>query len=296
MLNNLPNLNELYYFIQVVQAGSFAKAANKLGVTSSALSQNVKSLEKSLGLRLLNRTTRSISPTDAGEKLLAQITPHFHAIVGGLNQLDDWRNSPLGTIRINTSEVAANLLLYPKLKTLMQRYPELKIEMVVENRWVDIVEQGFDMGVRLGYALYKDMIAVKISDPVRMAVVASPDYLRGKPSVQAIADLPAHLLIGLRLSNQHGEAHWEFQHKGERITFQPEPHFSVNNGLRHQAALDGLGIAWLPKIVVEKDLEAGRLVELLDEYAMEYEPLYLYYPNRQGHSRAFELVVEALRV
>lgn len=296
MLNNLPNLNELYYFIQIVQAGSFAKAANKLGVTSSALSQNIKSLEKSLGLRLLNRTTRSISPTEAGEKLLAQISPHFQAIVGGLNQLDDWRNSPLGTIRINTSEVAANLLLYPKLKTLMQNYPELKLEMVVDNRWVDIVEQGFDMGVRLGYALYKDMIAVKISDPVRMAVVASPDYLCGKPPVQAIADLQAHRLIGLRLSNQHGETQWEFKQNGERITFQPEPHFSINNGLRLQAARDGLGIAWLPDIMVKEAIAKGELVKLLGEYAMEYEPLYLYYPNRQGHSRAFELVVEALRV
>lgn len=166
---------------------------------------------------------------------------------------------------------------------------------VVDNRWVDIVEQGFDMGVRLGYALYKDMIAVKISDPVRMAVVASPDYLHGKQPVQAIADLQAHRLIGLRLSNQHGETQWEFKQNGERITFQPEPHFSINNGLLLQAALDGLGIAWLPDMVVREAVAKGDLVELLGDYAMEYEPLYLYYPNRQGHSQAFELVVEALR-
>lgn len=295
MLNNLPNLNELYYFIQIVQAGSFVKAADKLGVTSSALSQNVKSLEKALGIRLLNRTTRSISPTDAGEKLLAQITPHFQAIVGGLNLLDDWRNAPLGTIRINASEFATNFLLYPKLSGLLAQYPELKLDIVVDNRWVDIVEQGFDMGVRLGYALYKDMISVQISEPMRMAVVASPDYLKGKPTVQKIEDLRDHRLIGMRISNAHGQDSWEFKVKNERVMFEPTPHFSVSNGLRHKAALDGLGIAWLPEMTVRADLQSGKLVELLGKYAMTYEPLYLYYPNRQGHSKAFELVVETLR-
>lgn len=296
MLNNLPNLNELYYFLQIVQAGSFVKAADKLGVTSSALSQNVKNLEKQLGIRLLNRTTRSIAPTDAGEKLLAQITPHFAAIIGGLRQLDDFKDSLQGSVRINSSELAANLILYPKLMPLLAQYPDLRLDIVIENRWVDIVEQGFDMGIRLGYALHKDMIAVRISEPVRMAVVASPDYLAGKPKIKTIEDLTAHRLVGMRLSSKHGQDTWEFRRSGETVSFSPEPHFSTNNSLRRTAAIDGFGIAWLPEMSVKTDLEEGRLVEVLSKYAMTYEPLYLYYPNRQGHSKAFEMIVEKLKI
>lgn len=296
MLNNLPNLNELYYFLQIVQAGSFVKAADKLGVTSSALSQNVKNLEKQLGIRLLNRTTRSIAPTDAGEKLLAQITPHFAAIIGGLRQLDDFKDSPQGIVRINSSELAANLILYPKLMPLLAQYPDLKLDIVIENRWVDIVEQGFDMGIRLGYALHKDMIAVKISEPIKMAAVASPGYLADKPKIKTIEDLTAHRLIGLRLSSKHGQDTWEFRRGGETVSFTPDAHFSVNNALRRNAALDGFGVAWLPKISVDEDIRSGRLVEVLEKNAMVYEPLYLYYPNRQGHSKAFEIIVERLKV
>lgn len=295
MLDNLPNLNELYAFLQVAQAGSFTKAADKMGVTSSALSQNVKNLENQLGIRLLNRTTRSISPTDAGEKLLAAVSAHFAAIVGGIRRLDDFKGGVQGVVRINSSELAANLILYPKLMPLLAKYPDLKLDIVIENRWVDIVEQGFDMGIRLGYALQQDMIAVKISEPVKMAVVAAPAYLAAAPKLKTIEDLPAHRLIGMRLSSEHGQDAWEFRRGGETVRFTPNAHFSANNSLRHQAALDGLGVAWLPKMTVQADIEDGLLVEVLGKHAMTYEPLYLYYPNREGHSRAFELVVETLK-
>ncbi|QIW16272.1 LysR family transcriptional regulator [Pasteurellaceae bacterium RH1A] len=295
-MNTLPNLNELYFFIQIVQAGSFTKAAEKLGVTTSALSQNVRSLERQLNLRLLNRTTRSISPTDAGAKLLADVAPHFYAISDGIRQLDELRDTPSGSLKINTSELAANLILYPKLAPLMQEYPHLQIELMIENRWVDIVEQGFDMGVRLGYAVQKDMVAVKISDSTRMALVASPAYLVAHGEPKTLDDLDSHRHIGMRLTNQHSQDEWEFKTKGGKTLYKPKPQFSVNNNLRKQACLDGFGLAWLPEMAVRDELASGELVEVLKKFAYSYDPLYLYYPSRKGNSALFRLVVDRLRV
>ena len=295
MLNNL-NFNELYNFVQIIYAGSFTKAAEKLGVTTSALSQSVKSLEAQLNMRLLNRTTRSVSPTEAGSQLLAQIAPHFSAITDGIRNLDELRDEPHGTIRINTSEFSARQLLYPKLKPFMQANPHINIELMIENRWVDIVAEGFDMGVRLGYALFEDMISVRISEPFKMVVVASPAYLQGKSAVKKIEDLARHSLIAGRFSSSQGIDPWEFNVKGETVRFTPEAQFLSNGNLQYQAVKDGFGIGWLAWDIVKEDVANGELLELLPRFAKIYDPLYLYYPNRKGNSKAFQMVVDLLRV
>ena len=294
MQNNL-NFNELHYFLQVAKTGSFTKAANALGVTTSAMSHSIRNLENSLNVRLLNRTTRSISLTEAGETLLLQIAPHFKAISAGIHQLADCQDHIRGTIRINTSEFAAQQFLYPKLLPLLQNYPQLNIELFVENRWVDIVAQGFDMGVRLGYALAQDMVAVRISDELKMALVAAPGYLQNQPPITQLADLDKHHLIAMRLSSDQAIDNWEFNVDGEKVQYRPTPRFCVSGALRYQAAKDGLGVTWLPQSLVSEDLHKGNLVELLPELAMTYEPLYLYYPNRKGNRAAFKLIVEKLK-
>lgn len=295
MLNNL-NFNELYNFVQILNAGSFTKAAERLGVTTSALSQSVKSLETQLDMRLLNRTTRSISPTEAGEKLLAEIAPHFLAISNGIRHLDELRDEPHGIIRINTSEMAAREILYPKLKPFLKAHPHIKVELMIEPRWVDIVAQGFDMGVRLGYALFEDMISVRISEPLKMALVASPAYLRGKSAVKKIEDLINHDLIAGRFSSEQGVDPWEFNVKGETVRFTPDAQFLSNGNLQYQAVKDGFGIGWLSLNYIKQDLADGTLTELLPKFAKIYDPLYLYYPNRKGNSKAFQMIVDLLRV
>lgn len=297
MLHNIANFNEFYYFVHIIQAGSFSKAAEKLGITPSALSQNIRNLETRLNVRLINRTTRSISPTDAGEQLYANIAPHFRAITDSIQDLDDWHDTPQGTIRINTSELAAREILYPKLRPLLQENPHLRVELMVDNRWVDIVAEGFDMGVRLGYAVYQDMISVQISAPMSMALVATPDYLQDKKVVEKIEDLLQHDLIACQFASHQQVDTWEFVQDGETVRFTPHHARFVNNGsLQYDAARDGLGIAWLARHYVADDLASGALVELLPHSVQTYDPMYLYYPNRKGHSKIFQMVVDAVRL
>ena len=185
----------------------------------------------------------------------------------------------------------------PIITTHLNQYPKIRLEIVVDDRWADIVKEGFDMGVRLGNEVAKEMIAVPISAPLKMVLVASPDYLAQHGSPKNIDDLQKHRLIGAKLSAEHSaEMQWEFKHKKELITFTPKSQFSINNHLRLQAVSDGLGITWLPHIIAADALHSGQLVELLPEYAITYDPLYLYYPSRRGHLNVFKLIVDALRV
>ena len=193
--------------------------------------------------------------------------------------------------------MAAEAVLYPKLKPILKQYPKICLEIVTDDCWEDIVKEGFDMGVRLGNKVAKEMIAVPISAPLKMALVASPNYLAQHGSPKNIDDLQQHRLIGIKLSAEHGtEMQWEFKYKKELITFTPKSHFSINNHLRRQAVSDGLGIAWIAYMSVADALNSGHLVELLPEYAITYEPFYLYYPSRRGHSNVFKLIVDALKV
>ncbi|HHF1670691.1 TPA: LysR family transcriptional regulator [Haemophilus influenzae] len=293
----MQNFNELNYFLTLAQAGSFVKAGRLLGISSSALSHSMKNLETRLNLRLLNRSTRNVSLTEAGLQLFEQLFPLYQAINYEIDALSDFLNMPSGLIRINAPAVAAEAVLYPKLKTILNQYPKIRLEIVVDNRWADIVKEGFDMGVRLGNNVAKEMIAVPISTPFKMVLVASPDYLAQQGSPKNIDDLKQHRLVGIKLSAEHGtEMQWEFKNKKDLISFTPKSQFSINNHLRLQAVLDGLGIAWIAHMSVENALNSGKLVELLPEYAITYEPLYLYYPSRRGHSKVFKLIVDALKI
>ena len=288
----MQNFNELNYFLPLAQTQSFVKAGERLGVSASALSHSIKNLETQLNLRLLNRTTRNVSLTEAGQQLFEQLFPIYQAINNEVDALNDFLSTPSGLIRINAPVVAAEAVLYPKLKPILNQYPKIRLEIVV-----DIVKKGFDMGVRLGNEVAKEMIAVPISAPLKMVLVASPDYLAQHGSPKNIDDLQQHRLIGIKLSAEHGtEMQWEFKYKKELITFTPKSQFSINNHLRLQAVSDGLGIAWIAHMSVADALNSGHLVELLPEYAMTYEPLYLYYPSRRGHSNVFKLIVDALKV
>ena len=293
----MQNFNELNYFLTLARAGSFVKAGQLLGISSSALSHSMKNLETRLNLRLFNRTTRNVSLTEAGQQLFEQLLPLYQAINHEVDALSDFLNTPSGLIRINAPAVAAETVLYPKLKSILNQYPKIRLEIVVDNRWVDIVKEGFDMGIRLGNEIAKEMIAVPISDPLKMALVASPDYLVTHGTPKTLDDLYQHSLIGVRISAGHGsEMQWEFKYQKELITFEPKSQLSINNHLRLQAVLDGLGIAWIAHMSVVDAIHSGKLVELLPEYAMTYDPLYLYYPSRRGHSNVFKLIVDALKV
>lgn len=278
-----------------MQAGSFTRAAQQLGVTKSALSQTVRNLESRLNMRLLNRTTRSLSPTPEGLAILQQIRPHFHAIQEQIRLLDNQRDSAVGKVRINASLLAVNLILLPKLQPLLAENPQIQLEIQVEDRWVDIVKEGFDMGVRLGDALNPNMIAVKISQPLRTAVVATPEYLQGKSVVQQIEELDGHHTVATRLANDHARLMaWDFRQNGKLRQYVPKAQTILNVPVK-QAVLNHLGIGFVIKADVENELRQGTLVELLGDYATEYEPFYLYYPNRKHHSKVFQLVAEALK-
>ena len=290
------NYNELNYFIIIAEAKSFIGAAKSLGVSSSALSHSMRNLETRLNLRLFNRTTRSLSLTEAGEQLYKQLAPLFKQINEEVNALGDYLHTPSGTIRINASNIAIENFIYPKLSQFSLRYPQIKIEIQCDNNLVDIVKEGFDMGCRIGNDLAKEMIAVKISDPLRMVLVASPDYLKQRNEPKQIGDLDDHLLIGKKVSTQYGiESIWQFFDKGNTIEYHPACHFSINNQLRKQATLDGLGISWIGYPDVQNELASGQLIELLSEYSIIYEPFYIYYPSRKGHSNVFKLVLDALK-
>ena len=283
----MQNFNELNYFLTLAQTQSFVKAGQLLGISSSALSHSMKNLETRLNLRLFNRTTRNVSLTEAGQQLFDQLSPLYQAINHEVDALNDFLNTPSGLIRINAPTLAAEAVLYPKIR----------LEIVVDDRWADIVKEGFDMGVRLGNDVAKEMVAVPISAPLKMALVASPDYLAQHGSPKNIDDLQQHRLIGTKLSAEQGTVmQWKFKYKKELITFTPKSQFSINNHLRLQAVSDGLGIAWVAHMSVADAIRSGKLVELLPAYAMTYEPLYLYYPSRRGHSNVFKLIVDALRV
>ena len=290
------NFNELNYFITIAQANSFVRAAKSLQVSPSALSHSMRNLEKRLDLRLFNRTTRSMSLTQAGEQLFKQVAPLFKSINEEVDALANFLDTPSGTIKINATSLAVEMILYPKLRDFLTQYPKIKIEIQADNNWVNIVEQGFDMGCRIGDDLAKDMVAIKISEPLKMALVASPDYLKNRTKPEQINDLDDHKLIGLKISSHHGaELSWEFNNNGNTIIYHHSSQLIINNHLRKQAALDGLGITWVGRLEVEKELAEGSLVELLADFAITFKPFYIYYPSRNGHSNVFKLVLEALK-
>lgn len=290
------NLNDLSAFVLVARAGSFTRAAAQLGVSQSALSQTVRGLEERLGLRLLTRTTRSVAPTDAGERLLATIGPKLEDIETELVAMRELRDKPAGNIRITASEHAANTILLPKLFKLLPDYPDLKVEINTDYRLVDIVEQRFDAGVRLGEYIAKDMIAVRIGPDQRMAVVGAPSYFAGRRAPKRPQDLMAHDCINVRLPTMGGLLPWDFRKGKQELNVRAEGRL-IFNGLQQvlSATLAGMGLAFMLEEAVAPHLADGSLVRVLDDWCAVFPGYHLYYPSRRQPSTAFSLVVDALR-
>jgi len=289
-------LSDLTAFLAVARARSFTRAAAGLGVSQSALSQTIAGLEERLGVRLLTRTTRSVAPTEAGERLLARIGPHFDGIEAELAALGELREKPAGTIRITASEHAAATRLWPVLARFLPRYPDIKVELSVDSGLTDIVAERFDAGVRLGEQVEKDMVAVRIGPDLRMAAVAAPAYLARHPAPQTPHDLARHDCINLRLPTLGGFYPWEFEKDGRALNVRVEGRLAFNNTrLILQAAEAGFGIAFLPEDHVRAALAAGRLARVLADWSPYFPGFHLYYPSRRQPTPAFALLVEALR-
>ncbi len=289
-------MSDLVAFLAVARERSFTRAAAHIGVSPSALSHTIRKLEERVGVRLLIRTTRSVSPTQAGERLLGTIGPHFdqiHAEIEGLNSL---RDHPAGTVRITTGNHAAKAILLPAITTFLSDYPDVNVEISVDPGFVDIVAERFDAGVRFGETVAKDMVAVRIGPDLRMAAVGSPSYFTGRKPPHTPHDLAKHNCINLRFPTLGGLYAWEFEKAGRAVNVRVEGQLVVNDiALARQAALDGAGIAYLPEDYVQPEIEAGRLMRVLGAWCPPFAGYHLYYPSRRQHAAAFVLLVEALR-
>lgn len=290
------NLNDLLSFVAVAREGTFTRAAAQLGVTQSALSQSISSLEARLQIRLLTRTTRSVSPTAAGERLLNAIGNRFDEIEAELDELSALRDKPSGTVRITCGDHIQRTLLLPRLTPLLLEYPDIKVEFDINYAFQDIVADRFDAGVRLGDTIDKDMIAVPIGPPVRMAVVAAPAYFAAHPKPRNPRDLVDHNCINMRMQSGGGLYAWDFQRKDRHVNVRVDGQLIFNTSPNIvDAALAGLGIAWLPEEEFAPHIEEGRLLRVLENWCPPFPGYYLYYPNRRQPSPAFSLVVDALR-
>ena len=288
--------NDLAAFAAVAREKSFTRAAAKLGVSPSALSQTVKNLEGRLGLRLLTRTTRSVSPTEAGMRLLTTLTPRLEEIEQELAALAELRDKPAGTLRITAGEHPAASVLQAALSKLLPDYPDVKVEVSVDNGLTDIAAEGYDAGVRLGDQVARDMIAVRIGPDVRAVVVGSPGYFARHPAPQTPQDLLAHNCINTRMPTSGGLFPWSFQKDGREVNVRCEGQLVLNSlSLRLASALDGLGLAWLPEDQVLTHIAEGRLIQVLEDWCPTYPGYHLYYPSRRHNSPALALLIEALR-
>ena len=290
------NVNDFVAFIAVARERSFTKAAAKLGVSQSALSYTVRTLEARLGVRLLTRTTRSVSLTEAGERLLRSIGPLFDGIESEISALSALRDKPAGTVRITTVEHAAEAILWPAMARLMHEYPDVNVEIIEDYQLTDIVAERYDAGVRLGEQVAKDMISVRIGPDFRMAIVAAPSYFEGRPQPRTPRDLTEHACINLRLPTSGGLYVWEFRKGNRELRVRVQGRLAFNAvALIRNGALEGLGLAHLPEDLVEADIRQGRLVRVLADWCPLRPGYHLYYPSRRQPSPAFALVVDALR-
>lgn len=290
------NFNDLLAFRAVASERSFTRAAARTGVSPSAVSHAVRGLEERLGIRLLNRTTRAVVPTEAGERLLASIGPLFDGVEAELARLGDLRDTPSGLIRITTSAHAAKSILAPALVPLLARYPDLRVELSAEAGFVDIVAERFDAGVRLGETVAQDMIAVPIGPEMRMAAAAAPAYLARHAAPLAPHDLARHNCINLRFPTYGGLYAWEFEKDGRALNVRVEGQMIVNDTtIALQAAMDGLGIAYITEDQVLPLVAEGRLVRVLEDWCPPFPGYHLYYPSRRQHSLGFAALIDTLR-
>ncbi|MFJ5319317.1 LysR family transcriptional regulator [Pectobacterium versatile] len=290
------NFNDLLSFVTVAREGSFTRAAAQLGVTQPALSQAITGLENRMQIRLLTRTTRSVSPTVAGERLLQAIGNRFDEIEAELDNLTELRDKPAGTVRITCGPNVLRTTLLPKLLPLLREYPDIKLEFDANHGFRNIVADRFDAGVRLGEAIDRDMIAVPIGQPLRMAAVASPDYFAKHPIPDTPHELTQHQCINQRMVTSGGLYVWDFDQDGGDLNVRVDGQLTFNTS-EHivEAALAGFGIAFLPEEEFSPHIEEGRLIRVLEPWCAPFSGYYLYYPSRKQPSPAFSLVVDALR-
>ena len=290
------NINDLTVFLLVARERSFTKAAAKLGVSQSALSHTVRQLEERLGVRLLTRTTRSVSPTEAGERMLISIGPLFDEIGMAIDELNALRERPTGTIRLTAGDYQIQHFIWPKLRGFLHQYPDIRLELDVNYGLQDIVSDRYDAGVRFGEQIAKDMISVRIGPDVRFAVVAAQSYFASRDIPAHPKELTLHRCINLRLPTYGGLYAWEFEEDGREIKVRVDGQLVFNtiyNVL--EAALDGFGFAYVPEDIARPYLETGRLNRFLEDYSPYWEGFHLYYPSRRQSSPAFSLLVNALR-
>lgn len=289
-------LGDLVAFLTVAEERSFTRAAAKLGTSQSSLSHTVRRLEERVGLRLLTRTTRNVAPTEAGDQLVLTLRPAFDDIRSRLDVLGTMRHKPSGTVRINSIRHAAETIVMPAAKSLMRDYPDVNIEISVENRLIDLVAERYDAGVRLGEHVEKDMIAVKVGPEMRMIVVGSPDYFARHPRPHTPHELTQHKCINLRLPTLGGLYAWEFERDGRPLNVRVNGQFICNDvNMIVDAAVDGLGLACLVDDYLKPLIRQGKLIAVLEDWSPPFAGYHLYYPSRHLASPAFTLLVDALR-
>ncbi|WP_439574595.1 LysR family transcriptional regulator [Phreatobacter sp.] len=290
------NVNDLLAFLAVARERSFTRAAARLGVSQSALSHTIRQLEARLGVRLLTRTTRAVAPTEAGERLLERIGPHFDQIEVEIDALNDLREKPAGTVRIVASDYAINNVLWPKLRSVLPRYPDIKVELLLDNGLTDIVTGRYDAGVRMGEQLAKDMISARIGPDFRFAVVGSRTYFDAHPTPSKPQDLMQHQCINYRFPTSGALYVWEFEDNGREIKVRVDGQLVFNN-IFHvlEAALAGCGLAYVPEEIALSQIEEGRLQRVLQGWSPYWDGYHLYYPSRRQSSPAFVALVNALR-
>jgi DNA-binding transcriptional LysR family regulator len=290
------NFDDLAAFVMVAQERSFTKAAAKLGISQSTLSLTIRALEERIGFRLLARTTRSLAPTDAGERLLQTVAPRFAEIEAELAALSALREKPAGTVRITAGEHAAISVLQPALKRFLPDYPDIQVEIIIDYGLTDIVAEGYDAGVRMGEQVARDMIAMRIGPEMRMAVVASPAYFEQNALPQTPQELAAHRCINSRLPTYGGLFPWSLEKDGREVKVRGEGQLVFNSlSMRLSSALDGLGIAYMPEDHVSAYIAEGRLIRVLEDWCPYFPGYHLYYPSRRHSSPSLALLTDVLR-
>lgn len=290
------NFRDIQAFLAVARERSFTRAAAQLGVSQSALSHTIRGLETRLGLRLLTRTTRSVSPTEAGERLIHSVTPRFEVIAAELASFEELRDKPAGTVRITASDFAANTVLWPKLSKLLPKYPDVKIEIAVDSGLTDIVAERYDAGIRFGDQIAKDMTAVQISPDIRMTIVGAPSYLKKHPAPKTPSNLTHHACINMRFSIRSGVYAWELKKGKQSLQVRVDGPWTFNSIYPAiDAALAGFGLAYMPEELARPHIDSGKLQPVLMDWCPTFPGFHIFYANRRQLSPALSLIVETLR-
>jgi DNA-binding transcriptional LysR family regulator len=290
------NINDILVFLAVARERSFTRAAAKLGMTQSALSHIIRALEERLGVRLLTRTTRSVSPTEAGERLLQNVAPRLEEIEAEIAAVSDLGGKPAGTIRITAIDHVIDNVLWPRLAKILPQYPDIHVEISSDYRMVDIAAERYDIGVRWGDQVEKDMVAARLTPDVRMMIVGSPGYFAHRPVPASVQDLMKHNCIMLRLSSSGGVYAWELRHDGRDMEVRVRGQLTFNGAYQMLgAALSGCGLAFLSEDLVGPHVREGRLISVMEDWCPSFPGLHAYYPSRRHPSRALALVIDAIR-